>query len=78
MFTSIGIDVKSSNIKACDRIGKSRNSAEKAVICFTSRKFAKQALYNRKKLKSIDKSTLVLTNDVFVIESLTPVNNNII
>ena len=36
-----------------------------------------KALCNRKKLKSIDKSTLVLTNDVFVNKNLVPVNNRI-
>ena len=77
VFTSICIDVKSSTIEACDRIGKSRNSSKKTVVCFTNRKFAKQALCNRKKLKSIDKSTLVLTNDVFVNKNLVPVNNRI-
>ena len=51
---------------------------EKAeIVRFTNRKFAKQALYNRKKLKSIGKSTLGFNNDVFINENLTPVNNKI-
>ena len=77
MFTSIGIDVKSNDIEACHRTGKSRNSSKKIILRFTNRKFAKQALYNSKKQKSIDKSTLGLTNDVFIKENLTPVNNRI-
>ena len=51
VFTSIGIDVKSSDLEVCHRIGKSRNSSRKTFVTFTNRKFVKQALYNRKKLK---------------------------
>ena len=47
---------------------------KKLIVHFTNRKFAKQAFYNRKKLKSIDKSTLGLNIDVF-IKNITPVNN---
>ena len=77
VFTSIGIDVKSNDIEASHRTGKSRNSPKKAIVHFNNRKFAKQALCNRKKLKSTDKSTLGLTNDGFINENLTPVNNRI-
>ena len=41
----------------------------KSIICFTNRKFAKEAIYNRKKLESIDKSTLGFINDVFINEN---------
>ena len=78
VFTSVGIDVKSYDIEACHRIGKSRNSSKKTIVRFSNRKFAKQALYHSKKLKSIDKSTLGLTNDVFINENLTPVNSRIV
>ena len=78
MFTSVGIDVKSNDIEACHRIGKSQNSFKKTILRFTNRKFAKQALYNRKKLKSMDKSTLGFTSDVFINENLTTVNNRIV
>ena len=61
----------------CHRIGKNRNSSKQSIVRFTNRKFAKQELYNRKKLKSADKSTLGLTNDVFINENLIPVNNRI-
>ena len=54
LFTSIGIDVKSSDIEACHKIGKSRSSSKKTIVRFTNKKFSKQVLYNRKKLKSID------------------------
>ena len=75
VFPSFGIDIKSYDIEVCHRIGKSRNSAKKTTVRFSNRKFAKQALYNRKKLKSTGKSTLGLTNDVFINENLTPMNN---
>ena len=75
MFTSVGIDVKSYDIKGCHRIGKSRNSSKKTIVRFSNRKFAKQALYNRKKLKWTDKSKLGLTNDVCINENITPVNS---
>ena len=77
MFTSVGIDVKSYDIEGCHRIGKSRNSSKKTIVRFSNRKFAKQALYNRKKLKSTDKSKLGYTNDVCINENITPVNNRI-
>ena len=77
IFTSVGIDVKSYDIEACHRIGKSWNSSKKTIARFSNRKFAKQALYNRKKLKSIDKLTLGLTNDVLINENLTPVKSRI-
>ena len=77
VFANVGIEVKSNDIEACHRIGKSRNSSKKTIVRFTNRKFAKQALYNRKKLKPIGKSTLGFNNDVFINENLTPVNNKI-
>ena len=77
VFTIIGINVKSNDIEACCRIGKSQNSSKKTIICFNNRKFAKQAVYKRKKLKSIDKSTLAVTNDVFIKENLTLVYSRI-
>ena len=77
VFSSIGIVVNSNDIEACHRIGKSRNRSKKTIVRFTNRKFAKQALYNRKKLKKVDKSILGVNNDVFVNENLTPNNNKI-
>ena len=49
VFTNVGIDIKSYDIEACHRIGKSQNSSKKAIVRFSNRKFAKQALYNRTK-----------------------------
>ena len=71
------MEVKSYDIEACHRIGKSRNSSKKNNCPISRRKFAKQALYNRKKMKSIDKSLLGRTNDVFINKNLTPADNRI-
>lgn len=52
---------------------------EKTIARFTNRKFLKEALYNRKKLKEMDKSSLELNNNnLFITENLTPVNNKIV
>ena len=77
MFTSVGIDVKSNDIEACHKIGKSPNSSRETIVRFANRKFSKQTLYNRKTLKSTDKPTLGITNDVFMNENLTLLNNKI-
>ena len=77
MFTSTGIQVKSNDIGASRRNGKSYKGSKKTIIRFTNRKFLKQTLYDRKSLKSIDKSTLGFTNDVFINENLSAVNNRI-
>ena len=35
VFANVGIDVKSNDIEACHRIGKSRNSSKKTIVRFT-------------------------------------------
>ena len=57
-------------------LGKAKIVQKKTIVRFSNRKFAKQALYNMKKLKLIDKSALGLANDEFINENLTPMNNN--
>ena len=51
VFTSVAIDVKSNDIEAFHKIGKSRDSSKRIIVHFTNRKFAKQTFYNRKKTK---------------------------
>ena len=77
VFTSIGINVKSNDIDVFHRIEKSQNRSKRLILCFSDRKVDKQALYNRKKLKWIGKSTLALSNDVFINENLIPGNKKI-
>ena len=57
VFSNIGVDVTSNDIEICHRIGKSQNNSkkkekekEKAIVRFTNGKFAKEGLYNRKKI----------------------------
>ena len=76
VFSTIGVDVTSKNILACRKMPK---QIEKTIARFTNRKFVKEALYNRKKLKAMDKSSLGLNNNnLFITENLTPVNNKIV
>lgn len=75
VFSTIGVDVTSNNIEACRKMPK---QIEKTIARFTNRKFVKEALYNRKKLKAMDKSSLGLNNNLFITENLTPVNNKIV
>ena len=78
VFSNIGVDVTSCDIEACRRIRKNRNNSRKTIVRFTNRKFAKEDIYNRKKLKSIDKSSLRLNNNnLFIDENLTPINNKV-
>ena len=51
VFTSVVIDVKSNDIEAFHKIGKSWDNSKRITVRFTNRKFAKKTLYNRKKTK---------------------------
>ena len=51
VFTSVAIDVKSNDIEAFHKIGKSWDNSKRITVRFTNRKFAKKTLYNRKKTK---------------------------
>ena len=62
----------------CHRIGKSWNNSEKIIASFTKRKVVKDALYNRKKLKTIDKAALEMEKAMlFLNENLFEENNKI-
>ena len=79
ILDKIEVNVKSKDIEACHRVGKSRSNSRKTIICFVNRKFAKKALINRKSLKNIDKSSIALSNssDIFINENLTPTNSKL-
>ena len=64
-------------LKLVIELEKAEIVLEQTIARFTNRKFVKQALYIRNKLKSIDKSTLGLTKVVFINKNLTPENNRI-
>ena len=75
----IEVNVSSKDIEACHRIGKSKDNSKKTIVRFVNRKYAKKALLNRKNLKHLDKSSIGLSNssNIFINESLTPINNNL-
>ena len=47
VLNEIQVDVSRSDIEACHRIGKSKNSSKKIIVRFINRKYAKNALLNR-------------------------------
>ena len=75
----IEANVTSKDIEACHQVGKSRINSKKTIIRFVYRKFSKKALVNRKSLKTIDKSSIGLSNssDIFINENLTPTNSKL-
>ena len=79
ILDKVEVNVTNKDIEACHRVGKSRNNSKKTIIRFVNRKFAKEAIVNRKSLKNIDKSSIVLSNssDIFINENLTPTNSKL-
>ena len=79
VLSEIQVSVSSSDIEACHRTGKSKNSSKKAIVRFINRKYVKKALINRKALISINKSSLSMSSSdkIFINENLTPMNNKI-
>ena len=81
VLSEIQVNISSSDIEACHRIGKSRNSSKKTqtFLQFINRKHAKKALINRKSLTNINKSSLSQSSsdNIFINENLTPRNNKI-
>ena len=79
VLSEIQVNVSSSDVEACHRIGKSKNSPKKALARFINRKHTKKALINRKGLININKSSLSLSSsdNIFINENLTPMNNKI-
>lgn len=80
IFKAIDVDVEKSNIEACHRLGKKNTgtNSTKTIVRFVNRKYCKNALINRKKLRTIDTSTVGLNNcNLFMNENLTPMNNTI-
>ena len=59
-FDAIGVKAKSSGFKDCHRVGKSKNNSKKVIARFVNRKVVKNALYKRKQLKTIDKTSIGL------------------
>lgn len=79
VVSAINVEISKEDIEACHRIGKSHNNLKKkTIVRFTNRKVAKSALYKRKHLQSMDKSSIGLQNaEIFINENLTAANNKI-
>ena len=78
IFDAIGVEANSADFQDCHRVGKSKNNSKKVIARFVNRKVVKNALYKRKQLKTIDKSSIELQNGtIFLNENLTPKNNKI-
>ena len=80
ILNSINVNLDSSDVEACHRIGRSKDDKpKKTIIRIVHRKFCKRALLNRKKLSSVDinDNEIQLKNKVFINENLTNYNNKI-
>ena len=78
IFDATGVDAKSVNFEDCHRVGKSNNNSKKVIARFFNRRVVKNALYKRKQLRTIDKTSIGLHNaTIFLNENLTPENNKI-
>ena len=73
IFNAIGVDAKSVDFEDCHRVGKSKNNSKKVIAILVNRKVVKNALYKRKQLRTIDKTSIGLHNGtIFLYENLTP------
>ena len=75
IFDKIGVDLSNDEIEACHRIGKSKDNSKTTIIRLVNRKKCKSALFNRKKLRNIDTSSINLPNaQIYINENLSPAN----
>ena len=75
IFDAIGVEANSADFEDCHRVGKSKNNSKKVIARFVNWKVVKNALYKRKQLKTIDKSSNESQNGtIFLNENLTPKN----
>ena len=78
IFDAIGVEANSADFEDCHRVGKSKNNSKKVIARFVNRKVVKNALYKRKQLKTIDKSSIGLQNaTIFLNENVTSENNKL-
>ena len=80
LLSAVDAPVEKINIEACHRLGKVEKKAgsRRTIIRFVNRKHCKEALINRRKLKSFDASAIGLNNaTIYFNENLTPVNSDI-
>ena len=77
ILNAIGVNVSNDDSEDCHRIGKSRNNSKKQLLHSPTEKLLK-TLYNRKKLKTINKAALLMEKAMpFLNKNLSEENNNI-
>ena len=72
-LNEISVNVSSKDIEVCHRVGVSKNSSKKTIVCFKNRKHAKKALISIKNLRKNSSSNC----NIFINENLTTKNNEI-
>ena len=77
ILNAIGVNVSNDDSEDCHRIGKFRNNSKKQLLHSPTEKLLK-TLYNRKKLKTINKAALLMEKAMpFLNKNLSEENNNI-
>ena len=73
ILSEIDVNVESREVEDCHRIGKSNNGSKKTIIRFINRKYCKQALFNRKRLETLNyrKHEFDIGKKAFINENLT-------
>ena len=79
ILDAIGVEAKSSaDFEDCHKVGKSKNNSKNVIARFVNWGVVKNALYKRKQLKTIDKTSIGWQNaTIFLNENLTTANNKI-
>ena len=75
ILKAIDVNITTNEIEACHHLGKKKKNVIVRVI---NRKHCLKALRNKKKLKSIDKNTMGISNaNLFITETLTPASSKL-
>ena len=79
IMKEIDTEVNDRDTEACHRLGKSKGNSKKSIVWFCNRKFSERALYNKKKLASVNTSVVGLGNStkLFIGENLTDYNHKL-
>ena len=78
IFESIDVNICADEIEACHRLPYSkkedRTKPKRTIVKFVNRKKCEQAIFNRKKLKVVDKTKLKFPEEtqIFTTDSLCP------
>ena len=82
ILSGVDVNVDSNALEAYHRFSKPERTTKsrKNIVSFTSRKYCKKALLNRKKLANLDneKHQLGSSTKIFISENLSRINENIV